>query len=132
MADLRRMELDELVTRPGTYVNPDTEVVVVVDDGGHVDAELLAGDDGEWVVVSDEVPVDDHRRDELLERLQARASSAGAAHDDDHDAPGDDGERRQRPDLVGALHEELDRHDGEDDRDRLVEVAEPLDQALDE
>src|SRR3954470_19752191 len=90
MAELRRMELDELVTRPGTYVNPDTEVVIVVDDGAHVDAELLAGDGGEWIVVSDEVPVDDHRRDELLERLQARAAASGAHHDDDEPVDEDD------------------------------------------
>src|SRR3712207_2916122 len=83
MADLRRMELDELVTRPGTYVNPDTEMVIVVDDGAHVDAELLAGDGGDWVVVSDEVAVDDHRRDELLEQLQARATVRGRDEDDD-------------------------------------------------
>ena len=100
MAEIRRIELDELVTRPGTYINPDTEIVVVVDDGGHVDAELLAGDDGEWVVVSDEVPVDDHRRDELLERLQARATTRASSHDDDHDAEEDD------PDFASAGFEE--------------------------
>ena len=99
MANIRRIELDELVTRPGTYVNPDTEVVVVVDDGGHVDAELFAGDDLDWVVVSDEVPVDDHRRDELLERLQARASAGGGGHDDDHDA-------EDEPDFASAGFEE--------------------------
>jgi hypothetical protein len=99
MAEIRRIELDDLVTRPGTYINPDTEIVVVVDDGGHVDAELLAGDDGEWVVVSDEVPVDDHRRDELLERLQARATASGAGHEDDHDAEDD-------PDFASAGFEE--------------------------
>ena len=99
MADIRRIELDELITRPGTYVNPDTEVVIVVDDGGHVDAELFADDDADWVVVSDEVPVDDHRRDELLERLQARASSGAGTQDDDHDADDD-------PDFASAGFEE--------------------------
>ena len=99
MADIRRIDLDDLVTRPGTYVNPDTEIVIVVDDGAHVDAELLAGDAGEWVVVSDDVPVDDHRRDVLLERLQARASAGGEAHDDDHDAEDD-------PDFASAGFEE--------------------------
>ncbi len=84
------MELDELVTHPGTYVNPDTEVVIVVDDGAHVDAELLAGDGGDWVVVSDEVPVDDHRRDELLEALQSRAGAGTAALDDEDRADEDD------------------------------------------
>ena len=90
MADIRRIEIDELVTRPGTYVNPDTEVVIVVDDGGHVDAELFAGGGAEWVVVSDEVPVDDHRRDELLERLQARATGSAPAGLDEDTADEDD------------------------------------------
>jgi hypothetical protein len=87
MAELRRFELDELATRPGTYINADTEIVIIVDDGGHIDAELLAGDGAEWVAVSDEVPVDDHRRDELLEGLQARATGTGAVDDDVDDDP---------------------------------------------
>ena len=28
----RRYELDELIIRPGTYFNPQTEVMIVVDD----------------------------------------------------------------------------------------------------
>ena len=32
MPALRRFELDDLLTRPGTYFNPDTEVLLVVDD----------------------------------------------------------------------------------------------------
>ncbi len=90
MADIRRIELDDLATRPGVYVNPDTEVVIVVDDGGHVDAELFADGGADWVVVSDEVPVDEHRRDELLERLQARVTGGGAAGIDDDAADEDD------------------------------------------
>ena len=91
MADLRRFDMDELVNRPGTYVNPQTEVVIVVDDSATVDAELFAdsADEGEWLLVSDDAPLDESRRDELLERLQARAASGGAGHDDDHDADED-------------------------------------------
>src|SRR5215218_6788129 len=77
------MPLYELATHPATSAHPGTEVVIVVDDGAHVDAELLAGDGGDWVVVSDEVAVDDHRRDELLEQLQARAAVRGRDEDDD-------------------------------------------------
>lgn len=87
MAELRRFELDDLLHRPGTYVNPQTEVVIVVDDTSHVDAELLGGGD-EWVLVSDEVPLDVDRRDELVEALEGRARRAGGApavldHDED-------------------------------------------------
>ena len=85
MADLRRFELDELLHRPGTYVNPQTEVVVVVDDGGTVDAELLTGGrgEGDWILVADEVPLDEHHRDELLEQLEVRARRASSAPADD-------------------------------------------------
>ena len=97
MADLRRFEMDELVNRPGTYVNPQTEVVIVVDDSATVDAELFAdsADDGEWLLVSDDAPLDESRRDELLERLQRRAQRSLAApaldeEDEDEDDTGDD------------------------------------------
>lgn len=98
MADMRRFELDDLVHRPGTYVNPQTEVVIVVDDSATLDAELLSvdGEEGEWLLVSDDAPLDESRRDELLERLQRRARrSQGTATplegaDDDHVADDED------------------------------------------
>ena len=97
MADLRRFDMDELVNRPGTYVNPQTEVVIVVDDSATVDAELFAdsADEGEWLLVSDDAPLDESRRDELLERLQRRAQRSLAApsldeDEDDEDDTGDD------------------------------------------
>ena len=34
MADPRRFELEDLVIRPGSYFNPQTEVLIVVDDAG--------------------------------------------------------------------------------------------------
>ena len=74
MADPRRFELDELVNRPGTYFNPQTEVLVVVDDSPELDAEIFNMEEYEgadWVLISDEVPVDENRRDELLETFQA-------------------------------------------------------------
>ncbi len=93
MADLKRFEIDELATRPGTYYNPDTEILVIVDDSAHADAELLASeDDGEWVLVSDDLPVDEHRRDELMERLQVRATRAAAPEAPDEDLPDDEDE----------------------------------------
>ncbi len=75
MADPRRFELDELLIRPGTYFNPQTEVMVVVDDSPSMDAEIFNMEEFEgadWVLIADEVPVDDARRDELLETFQAR------------------------------------------------------------
>ncbi len=79
MADPRRFELDELVIRPGTYFNPQTEVVVVVDDSPDIDSEIFNMEDYEgadWVLVSDETPVDEARRDELLEHFQATHRAA--------------------------------------------------------
>jgi hypothetical protein len=74
MADARKFELEDLVNRPGTYFNPQTEVLVVVDDSPELDAEIFNMEEYEgadWVLVSDELPVDEHRRDELLESFQA-------------------------------------------------------------
>jgi hypothetical protein len=73
MPDPRRLELDDLVNRPGTYFNPQTEVLVVVDDSPELDAEIFNMEEYEgadWVMISDETPVDENRRDELLERFQ--------------------------------------------------------------
>ena len=76
MADGRHFELDELINRPGTYFNPQTEVLVVVDDSPDLDAEIFAMEEFEgadWVLIADEVPVDEHARDILIERFQTRA-----------------------------------------------------------
>jgi hypothetical protein len=88
MADPRRFELDELVNRPGTYFNPQTEVLMVVDDSPELDAEIFNMEEFEgadWVLISDEVPVDEDRRDELLQTFQTRhgADSAGADPDEE-------------------------------------------------
>jgi hypothetical protein len=75
MADPRRFELEELVNRPGTYFNPQTEVLVVVDDSPELDSEIFNMEEFEgadWVLISDEVAVDDDRRDEMLQTFQAR------------------------------------------------------------
>jgi hypothetical protein len=73
MADPRRFELDELANRPGTYFNPQTEVLVVVDDSPELDSEIFNMEEFEgadWVLISDETPVEENRRDELLEAFQ--------------------------------------------------------------
>jgi hypothetical protein len=87
MADPRRVELEDLIIRPGTYFNPQTEVLVVVDDAPELDAEIFNFEEFEgadWVIISDEVPVDEHRRDELLEKFQI-TYHAGNAEDNEDD-----------------------------------------------
>jgi hypothetical protein len=71
----RKFELDELIVRPGTYFNPQTEVLLVVDDSASMDAEIFnleAFEGADWVLVSDDLPVDEAQRDELLESFQAK------------------------------------------------------------
>jgi hypothetical protein len=86
MPRLRRLDLEELATRPGTYFNPETEILIVVDDSNHPGAELADdADDAEWILVGDEVPIDEAQRDELLERLEVTAVRASEpdAEDDE-------------------------------------------------
>jgi hypothetical protein len=74
MANDRRYELEELVVRPGTYFNPQTEVLVVVDDSPSLDTEIFNMEEFEgadWILVTDELPIDEAQRDELLENFQA-------------------------------------------------------------
>jgi hypothetical protein len=74
MANDRHYELEELVVRPGTYFNPQTEVMVVVDDSPSLDTEIFNLEEFEgadWILVSDDLPVDEAHRDEMLETFQA-------------------------------------------------------------
>jgi hypothetical protein len=93
MANPRRFEPDEFLIRPGTYFNPQTEVLIVVDDSPELEAELFSVDDpaeAEWVLISDEVPVDEHQRDALLEAFQIRYhpdALAEPTEDDEEDEP---------------------------------------------
>jgi hypothetical protein len=93
MADERRFDLDDILLRPGCYLNPQTEVMIIVDDSPSIDGEIFNLEEFEgadWVLVSDDVPVDEARRDELLESFQAtyhggdgRAVSEAAVEDAD-------------------------------------------------
>jgi hypothetical protein len=94
MANHRRFEIDELTIRPGTYFNPQTEVLIVVDDSPQMDHEIFNMEEFEgadWVLISDDSPLDEHRRDELLERFQV-TYHAGAEHsvEGDPDEPEED------------------------------------------
>ena len=65
-AEKRVMELEELADVPGTYFNPQTEVVVVVDDSASIDQEVFnmePFEGADWVRISDAVPVDEEQRD---------------------------------------------------------------------
>jgi hypothetical protein len=106
MAD-RRYELDDLVNRPGTYFNPQTEVMVVVDDSTSLDQEVFNFEEFEgadWVLVTDEVPVDEDRRDELFQSFQARyhggdgrqVSEAAVEDPDDADLDDEDEEPEEQ------------------------------------
>ena len=90
MADPRIFELEDLLVRPGTYFNPQTEVLVVVDDSPELDTEIFNMEEFEgadWVLVSDETPLDEPARDEMLERFQVHyhPGAANAITDDGDD-----------------------------------------------
>ena len=73
MAADRHYELEDLVVRPGTYFNPQTEVLLVVDDSTSIDQEVFNMETYEganWVRISDEVPIDEEQRDKILEDFQ--------------------------------------------------------------
>ena len=89
---LRRFEIEDLLIRPGTYFNPQTEVLLVVDDSPDLDNEIFNMEEfegDEWVLVSDDSPFEEHVRDEMLEKFQSRhsptASGAIPANEDDED-----------------------------------------------
>jgi hypothetical protein len=99
MARLRRFDLDELSARPGTYFNPETEILIVVDDSTHPGAELAdESEDADWILVGDEVPLDDARRDELLERLEVRAARAVQPDVEDDEVVEEEDELEPDPD----------------------------------
>jgi hypothetical protein len=69
----RIVDVEELLVRPGTYFNPQTEVVVIVDDSTSIDQEIFnmeAYEGADWIRISDDVPVDENRLEETLEVFQ--------------------------------------------------------------
>src|SRR5215218_6771091 len=71
--EIRTVEIDEMLVRPGTYFNPQTEIVVVVDDSTSIDQEIFnmeAYEGSDWVRISEDVPVDEDGLDETLEEFQ--------------------------------------------------------------
>jgi hypothetical protein len=99
------VDLEDLLVRPGTYFNPQTEVVVVVVDDVSIDQEIFnmePYEGADWVRISDEVPVDGDDLDTTLQRFQTDHVDIDAMtetkfeedldDDEDDDRDDDDGE----------------------------------------
>ncbi len=66
-------ELEDLAVQPGTYFNPQTEVVVIVDDTASIDQEIFNSESlvgASWVRIAEEPAVDEQQRDELIDDFQ--------------------------------------------------------------
>lgn len=115
----RVFELEQLPDSPGTYFNPKTEVLVVVDDSASVDQDAFTGRlaRAEWVKVSDEVPVEENQRDELLERFETELhpGATGAPVSDEEDVD-------EEPDLEHDKGD-LDGEDFDDDAEGAAAIA---------
>jgi hypothetical protein len=99
MARLRRFDLEELAARPGTYFNPETEILIVVDDSAHPGAQLADDvDEGDWILVGDEVPLDVAQRDELLDRLEVHVVRAEESDLEDDEVVEEEDELEPDPD----------------------------------
>src|SRR4051794_29388012 len=111
MARDRRFDIEDLATRPGTYFNPQTEVLVIVDDSSSIDTEIFSMEEFEgadWVLITDDVPVDEAQRDEILENFQATFhGDAPVADDEDEDEEDEDDDR-------GDFDEEAEGYGDED------------------
>ena len=94
-------EVEEMLNQPGTYFNPQSEVVVIVDDSASVDQEVfnnLEGYEGaEWVRVSDDVPVDEDGRDRALEGFQTQSQAEPLAPGALEESDDDFEEEEERP-----------------------------------
>ena len=87
-AEDRVVEAEDLLSQPGTYFNPQTEVVVVVDDSTSMDQEIFnveAYEGADWVRVSDDVPIDEDDRDRILEGFQTETHSVSQTNLSDFD-----------------------------------------------
>jgi hypothetical protein len=122
MATERKYDLEDLLIRPGTYFNPQTEVLVVVDDSPDLDNEIFnmePFEGADWVLITDEVPIDESKRDEQLEEFQAKyqgGDGRGKGMLDDGDDPvdgddDDDDEDDDDDDVDPALGEDEDESD---------------------
>lgn len=104
-AESRVTELEELADVPGIYFNPQTEVVVIVDDSASIDQEVFnmeAYEGADWVRISEETPIDEDGRDRILETFQTHyhpgsSGSVSATALEQGDEEIDEGEDGQDP-----------------------------------
>jgi hypothetical protein len=101
-------KVEEMLNQPGTYFNPQSEVVVIVDDSASIDQEAFSDVEGaEWVRVSDEVPVDEDGRDRALESFEARSQGGEDLAPEELEESDDDfEEEEERPEGVPLEDEE--------------------------
>jgi hypothetical protein len=102
MTNPRRFQLDEITLRPGTYFNPQTEIMIVVDDSPEVDHEIFESSDfagEEWVLIAEEAPLDEPKRDELVERFQLSHGAGGELPPEDDEL---DDEEEEEDELEGV------------------------------
>jgi hypothetical protein len=105
----RVVEIEDALLRPGTYFNPQTEVVVVVDDSASIDQEVFnmeAYEGADWVRIADDVPIDEEARDAALMTFQTHyhpgsfgsVSQTALEQGDDELDDGEDGQDPGRED----------------------------------
>jgi hypothetical protein len=114
----RRFELEELANRPGTYFNPQTEVLIVVDDAQELGHEIFSVEElesDEWVLVSDSAPIDESVRDELLESFKLANRPDAPESDDGDDVDDEELDEEDLPDADDLA--EADVLDDEEDLD---------------
>jgi hypothetical protein len=108
-ADDNLYEVQELLVQPGVYFNPQTEVLVVVDDSVSIDQEVFnmeRYEGAEWVRLSDETPIDEDGRDRILQTFQTHyhpgfegsVSETALEQDDEEENEGEDGQDPGRED----------------------------------
>ncbi len=81
MIDDEQQVSEDLFVRPGMYFNPQTEVMIIVDDSPELDGNIFNMEEfegAELVRISEEVPVDRDQCDRILEEFQTRYHLGGA------------------------------------------------------
>jgi hypothetical protein len=109
-------EIEEMLVQPGTYFNPQTEVVVVVDDSASLDQEVFNMEEYEgadWVRVSDEIPIDEDGRDRVLEDFQGENHPGSRTRIALEESEDDLEEEEERPPPAEDLDEDEEQGDEE-------------------
>lgn len=115
-ADENLYEIEEMLVQPGTYFNPQTEVVVVVDDSASLDQEVFNMEEYEgadWVRVSDEIPIDEDGRDRVLEDFQGENHPGSRTRIALEESEDDLEEEEERPPPAEDLDGDEDQGDEE-------------------